>query len=505
MYRQQVWDEPLIYELKGERVPQPSMFKPPSPEYVKISEKLRRRSEIGIPDLPEVEVARHYYRLSRMNFSVEHGPYPLGSCTMKYTPKILERLARIDGARWIHPLQPEETVQGALKLLYELSQYLSLITGMDKFTLQPAAGAQGELVGALIIRAYHVDRGEGEKRVEMIVPDSAHGTNPASARMAGFKVVTVPSGPDGTVDLKALESVLSERTAGLMITNPNTLGLFESNILEIAEMIHDVGGLMYYDGANLNGILGIVRPGDMGFDIVHLNLHKTFASPHGGGGPGAGPVGVKSFLSDYLPVPTVEYKDGRYYLNYDLPKSIGRVKASPGNFLVLLKALAYIMLMGGEGLRKVALKSVKNTNLLVRLLKGAPGLTLPYNPEKPRKHEVAVSLEKLREETGVRALHVAKRLLDYGVHAPTMYFPLIVEEALLIELPETETRERVAQYAEIMKKVLEEAYDNPDVLLSAPHNTSIGRLDEGAASKPKTMALTWRMYVEKRKAGLINY
>ena len=323
--------------------------------------------------------------------------------------------------------------------------------------------------------------------------------------MAGFKVVTVPSGPDGTVDLKALEASLSDRTAGLMITNPNTLGIFESNITEIADMVHDAGGLMYYDGANLNGILGIARPGDMGFDIVHLNIHKTFGAPHGGGGPGAGPVGVKSFLADYLQIPIIEKDGDWYYLKYDLPKSIGMIKGSPGNFLVLLKGLAYILLLGGEGLRSVAIRSVENTNMLIRLLKDAPGLTLPYDPERPRKHEVAVSLEKLREETGVRAMNVAKRLLDYGVHAPTMYFPAIVEEALLIELPETENPQDVERYARILEDVLREAYENPEMVLSAPHNTSIRRLDEAMASKPKTMALTWRMYMAKRRSGLIDY
>lgn len=503
-FRQPIYEEPLIYELKSsDYFNYQDIFEnidiPEDHILGELPESVIRDKAPEIPDLPEIEISRHYNRLSRMNFSVDLGIYPLGSCTMKYNPKLLEAVANLDGARWIHPLQPEDTVQGALALLYTLDLYLREITGMDKFTLQPAAGAQGELTGTLIIRAYHADRGEEDKRDEMLIPDSAHGTNPASAAMAGFKVVTIPSNSDGTVDLEALKVAVSDRTAGFMITNPNTLGIFEDKILEIAEIIHNAGGLMYYDGANLNGILGIVRPGDMGFDIVHLNLHKTFGAPHGGGGPGAGPVGVKNFLKDYLPIPTIEFNGTKYYLNYDIPKTIGMVRGFYGNFLVLIKSLAYILLLGGEGLREIALRSVKNTNTLIEALRDVKGIELPYNPKRPRKHECCFSLKSLKANTGIGAYEVAKRLLDYGVHSPTIYFPLIVEEAMLIELPETESLERVKQYAEILKTIIKEAYEAPEVVRTAPHNTSIGRLDEAKASRPATMALTWRMYKKKFK------
>ncbi|HIP75373.1 MAG TPA: glycine dehydrogenase subunit 2, partial [Thermococcus paralvinellae] len=440
-------------------------------------------------------------RLSEMNYGVDSGMYPLGSCTMKYNPKINEEIAGHPKVAFIHPYQDERTVQGALQIMWELEQWLKEITGMDRFTLQPAAGANGEFTGVMIIRAYHLDKGETQRN-EIIVPDSAHGTNPASAAMAGFKVIEIPSNEQGTVDLEALENAVSERTAGLMLTNPNTLGIFEEDILEIARIVHRAGGLLYYDGANLNGILGKVRPGDMGFDVVHLNLHKTFSTPHGGGGPGAGPVGVKDFLKDYLPVPVVEYdeKKNRYYLNYDLPKSIGKVKEFYGNFAVLVRALTYLKIMGRDGLKAVSEIAVLNANYLTQKLKGTRGYGLPH--KELRKHEVVFSAEPMKRETGVKALDVAKRLLDHGSHAPTIYFPLIVNEALMIEPTETVTREDLDHYVEVLKKISEEAYSNPEIVKGAPHNTAVRRVDDVLAAKRPI--ITWRMYRQLKEKGDID-
>ncbi|WP_461864258.1 aminomethyl-transferring glycine dehydrogenase subunit GcvPB, partial [Thermococcus sp.] len=405
MYRQTKWDEPLIFELSKPGRVGYTLPKPIEDVEVHIPAELARK-ELNLPELSEPEVVKHYTHLSEMNYGVDSGIYPLGSCTMKYNPKINEEIAGHPKVAFIHPYQDEKTVQGALQIMWELEQWLKEITGMDRFTLQPAAGANGEFTGVMIIRAYHMDRGD-TKRTEMLVPDSAHGTNPASAAMAGFKVVEIPSNEQGMVDLDALESALSERTAGLMLTNPNTLGIFEEDILKIAEMVHEAGGLLYYDGANLNGILGKVRPGDMGFDIVHLNLHKTFSTPHGGGGPGSGPVGVKEFLRDYLPVPIVEFDGERYYLNYDLPKSIGKVKEFYGNFGVMVRALVYLKTMGKTGLKEAGEIAVLNANYLAQKLKGTRGYVLPY--KELRKHEVVFSAEPMKKETGVSALDVAKR------------------------------------------------------------------------------------------------
>ncbi|MEO2151734.1 MAG: aminomethyl-transferring glycine dehydrogenase subunit GcvPB, partial [Thermococcus sp.] len=384
--------------------------------------------------------------------------YPLGSCTMKYNPKINEEIAGHPGVAYVHPYQDEGTVQGALRIMWELEQWLKEITGMDRFTLQPAAGANGEFTGVSIIRAYHLDNGEPQ-RDEMLVADSAHGTNPASAAMAGFKVIEIPSTEEGTMDLEALENAVGERTAGLMLTNPNTLGIFEDEILEIAKIVHKAGGLLYYDGANLNAVLGKVRPGDMGFDVVHLNLHKTFSTPHGGGGPGSGPVGVKDFLKDYLPVPLVSYDGERYYLDYNVPKSIGKVKELYGNFAVMVRALVYLKVMGKEGLKNASEIAVLNANYLTRKLLGTKGYELPG--KKLRKHETVFSAEPMKKETGVTAMDVAKRLLDFGLHAPTVYFPLIVHEALMIEPTETVSREEIDAYVEALKRISEEAYTNP--------------------------------------------
>ncbi len=499
MYRQAKWDEPLIFELSKPGRVGYTMPGPIEDIDVEIPTELARK-ELNLPELSEPEVVKHYTHLSEMNYGVDSGIYPLGSCTMKYNPKINEEIAGHPKIAFLHPYQDEKTVQGALQIMWELEQWLKEITGMDRFTLQPAAGANGEFTGVMIIRAYHLDRGD-TKRTEILVPDSAHGTNPASAAMAGFKVVEIPSNEQGMVDLEALESALSDKTAGLMLTNPNTLGIFEEDILKIAEMVHEAGGLLYYDGANLNGILGKVRPGDMGFDIVHLNLHKTFSTPHGGGGPGSGPVGVKEFLKDYLPVPVVEFDGERYYLNYDLPKTIGKVKEFYGNFAVMVRALVYLKIMGKQGLKEAGEVAVLNANYLTQKLKGTKGYDLPH--KELRKHEVVFSAEPMKKETGVSALDVAKRLLDHGLHAPTIYFPLIVHEALMIEPTESATKEELDYYVLVLKKISEEAYNELEKVKDAPHNTAVRRVDDVLATKRPI--ITWKMYKELKERGEVDF
>ncbi len=462
-----------------------------------IPEEMQRKSQLRLPELSEVEVVKHFTRLSEMNYGIDSGLYPLGSCTMKYNPKIDESLADLATINMVHPYQDESTVQGILEILYRVERWLAEITGTYEVCLQPAAGAHGEFLGTLLMRAYHKLNDEYERRNEVIVPDSAHGTNPASAGMAGFNAVVVPSDDDGCVNIDALKAAVSERTAGLMLTNPNTLGIFEKNIEEIARIIHESGGLLYYDGANLNPILGKARPGDMGFDVVHMNIHKTFGTPHGGGGPGAGPVGVSEGLAKFLPVPRIVFDGERYSLDYDKPYSIGKIRSFYGNVAVLLKAYAYILSLGGEGLREVAEVSVLNANYLMKQLKEIKGLTLPYNSEKPRMHECVFSAKPLKKDTGVSALNVAKRLLDFGLHAPTIYFPLIVDEALMIEPTETFEKEELDRFVEAMRKISEEAYTKPETVLKAPHNTAVLRLDEVKASHPRTMALSWRMHLKR--------
>ena len=505
MFKQARWDEPTIFEMgrpgsRGYTLPKLEkeiVEAVKSPEEI-IPEKMRRKNAPKLPELSEVEVVRHFTRLSQMNYGVDSGLYPLGSCTMKYNPKVNEVLARHKGIAWIHPYQDESTVQGILEILYRLSRWLAEITGTNEVCLQPSAGAHGELLGTLIMRAYHKLNGELEERREIIVPDSAHGTNPASAAMAGFEVVVVPSDENGCVDIEALKSAVSKRTAGLMLTNPNTLGIFERNIEEIADIVHEAGGLLYYDGANLNAILGKVRPGDMGFDIVHVNIHKTFGTPHGGGGPGAGPIGVSEELEKFLPVPRIAFDGKRYYLDYNKPYSIGKIRSFYGNVAVLLKAYAYILSLGVEGLEEVAEVSVLNANYIAKKLAKIRGFNLPFNEKTPRKHECVFSAKQLKNETGVQALNVAKRLLDYGLHAPTMYFPLIVEEALMIEPTESFEKEELDKFIEALKKISEEAYSQPEKVLNAPYNTSVGRVDEVRASHPRTMALSWRMYLKRK-------
>jgi glycine dehydrogenase subunit 2 len=505
MYKQASWDEPVIFTLgktgrRGHSVPnaEPQVKEVVGSADALVPKQMRRTSRIGLPELSEVEVNRHFLRLSEMNYGVDSGLYPLGSCTMKYNPKVNETLASLSSLGMAHPYQDESTVQGILEFLFRLERWLSEITGTYEVCLQPAAGAHGEFLGTLLMHACLKSNGECEKRTELIVPDSAHGTNPASAAMAGFDILVLPSGSDGCMDVEALKSAVSEKTAGLMLTNPNTLGLFENDIDDIAKIVHEAGGLLYYDGANLNPLLGKARPGDMGFDIVHINIHKTFGTPHGGGGPGAGPVGVSKDLAKFLPVPRVVFDGNKYSLDYERPHSIGKMKGFYGNTAVLLRAYAYILSMGYEGLKEAAEISVLNANYLMNKLRQIKGLSLPYDSEKPRKHECVLSAKPLKDETGVSTLNVAKRLLDYGFHAPTIYFPLIVDEALMIEPTETVEKEEIDRFIDTMRKISEEAYANPDVVFKAPNNTAVSRLDEVKASHPKTMTLSWRMHLARQ-------
>ncbi|EGK14480.1 aminomethyl-transferring glycine dehydrogenase subunit GcvPB [Kroppenstedtia eburnea] len=443
-----------------------------------------RETPAELPEVSELDLIRHYTELSRRNHGIDNGFYPLGSCTMKYNPKIHEDVARYPGFAQIHPYQGEETVQGALQLLYELQRDLAEITGMDRVTLQPAAGAQGEWTGLMMIKAYHEGRGEN-RRNKVIVPDSAHGTNPASATVAGFEAVTVKSDENGLVSVEDLKQVVGEDTAALMLTNPNTLGLFEKEIKEIAEIVHEAGGLLYYDGANANAILGKTRPGDMGFDVVHLNLHKTFTTPHGGGGPGSGPVGVKEVLVPFLPTPVVEKGEQGYYFSYDFPHSIGRVKGFHGNFGMLVRAYTYIRTMGPDGLRQVSEDAVLNANYLMKRLE--PYFDVPF--KQVCKHEFVLSGNRQKSQ-GVRTLDMAKRLLDFGIHPPTVYFPLIVEECMMIEPTETESKETLDHFIEVMIQIAKEAEENPEAVQEAPHHTPVKRLDEvTAARKP---VLRWQ-------------
>ncbi len=483
-YHQARYDEPLIFELVGE-----NDLCPMSEEDVRIPEGMSRDG-LCLPELPERDVLRHYVNLSQMNFGVDNGMYPLGSCTMKYNPKYADLLSSLPTVTSVHPCQDEDSIQGALRLMWELEKALCAISGMDAVTLQPAAGAQGEFTGMLLSRAYHVNN--NQQRDEVIVPDSAHGTNPASAAMAGFNVIEIPSGTDGCVDLEALRAALSGRTAAVMVTNPNTLGLFEKDIVELARMVHEVGALLYYDGANLNAIMGMTSPGAMDFDMVHFNLHKTFATPHGGGGPGAGPVGVKRFLEPFLPVPRIISEEGRFRFDHERTDSIGKVRSLYGNFAVLVRAYAYIMAMGGDGLKEVSQKAVLNSNYLKSRVIGA--YEMPF--AELRKHEFVLSARGLAKERGVKALDVAKALLDRGLMAPTIYFPGLVEEALMIEPTETESKETLDRYAQAL---LEIAAADPEEVRSAPHSTAVSRVDEVYAAKE--LILSWRIYQRKKGPG----
>lgn len=441
------------------------------------------RENCGLPQLCELEVMRHYKELSDRNFCIEKGFYPLGSCTMKYNPKVNELLASLEGFTNLHPLMDDESSQGALQLMYNLQEELKNITGMDAVTLQPAAGAHGELTGMMIIKRYFENKNDIRKKV--IIPDSAHGTNPASAHMCGFEIVPVKSNDKGQVDIEALKEVLDKDVAAIMMTNPNTLGIFEENVLEISKLMHDNGSLLYYDGANYNAIMGYTNPKLMGFDVVHLNLHKTFATPHGGGGPGAGPVCVTEELKQFLPAPVVDYNGEKYFRNYNIKNSIGAVKSFYGNFGVLVRAYAYILMMG-TNLKTASEDAVLNANYLKEKLKKY--YDLPF--DEPCMHEFVLSGEKQKELYGVSTLNIAKRLMDGNTHPPTVYFPLIVHEAMMIEPTESETKQKLDEFADVMIKIAKEAETEPELVLSAPHNTPVKRVDETLAARRPDLKYT---------------
>ncbi|HEU0024253.1 MAG TPA: aminomethyl-transferring glycine dehydrogenase subunit GcvPB [Thermoleophilaceae bacterium] len=468
----------------------PELDVPDVPVADLLAERLRRERPAELPELSEPEIVRHYTTLSSKNFHLDEGLYPLGSCTMKHNPKLHERLAALPGHARLHPLQDPEYAQGALELMWRLQGALAEIAGLPHVSLQPSAGSQGELAGLLLTRAYHEDRGEGRHKV--LTPDTAHGTNPATVTMAGYDVVKVGTAEDGGVDLDDLRAKTTDDVACLMLTNPNTLGLFDRNIEEIARIVHEVGATLYYDGANLNAVMGIVRPGDTGFDIVHFNLHKTFTQPHGGGGPGAGPIAVSDRIEPYLPAPQIVRRRGdngsepRFGLDLDRPKSIGKLRGFQGNFGVFVRAYAYIRSLGGDGLKEASQVAVLNANYLkARLGEDAVARYLPVAYDRVCMHEFVLSGKGARDELGVKTLDLAKRLLDHGVHPPTVYFPLLVEEALMIEPTETETKERLDHFADAVRTILDEAAEDPEIARGAPYTTPVRRLDEaGAAKRP---------------------
>jgi glycine dehydrogenase subunit 2 len=467
----------LIFEKsqpgrRGGELPRPDV---PTPE---VPAELKRDRPPRLPELAEPEILRHFTKLSTRNFGIDTGFYPLGSCTMKYNPRVNERLVMLPGFRDLHPYQDEDGSQGALELMWRLQEALIEVSGLHACSLQPAAGSQGELTGLMLMRAYFADRGEAEQRDTIVTADTAHGTNPASVTMAGYKLAKVRTDPRGNVDVAHLRELVDERTAGLMLTNPSTLGLFDEHIEEIAAIFHEVGALLYYDGANLNAVCGISRPGDMGFDIVHINLHKTFSQPHGGGGPGGGPIVVRDRLEPFLPVPAV-VKDGeRFRLDRDRPKSIGKVRGYTGPFGVFVRSYAYIRSYG-PGLREMSETAVLNANYLLARLKDA--YDLPF--ERLCMHEFVLSARSLKRDHGISALDVAKRLMDYGFHPPTIYFPLVVPEALMIEPTETEAKETLDEFTNAMLAIVREAAEDPDVIKEAPHGRPVNRLDEVKAAK----------------------
>jgi glycine dehydrogenase subunit 2 len=474
-----VYRENLIFEQTtsgriGYSLPETEV--PEVPVEAVIPAHLLRDEVARFPEVAELDVLRHFTRLSQWNYAIDLGPFPLGSCTMKYNPRVNEEAARIPGFAHIHPYEPEESVQGALQLMYELERYLAEISGMERVTLQPAAGAHGELTGLLMIRAYHASRGNPRRKV--ILPDSAHGTNPASSALCGYQVIELKSSKDGVVDPQAVAEVMDEDVAALMTTNPNTLGIFEKHIQTVSDIVHRKGGLVYCDGANLNALVGIARPGDMGFDVIQFNLHKTFSTPHGGGGPGAGPVGVKAPLVPFLPVPVVEKTADGYRFDHNRPQSIGRVRAFYGNFGMLVRAYTYIRSLGPDGLRRMAETAVLNANYLLHRIRDH--YEVPY-PERPM-HECVVS-DKHQLEHGVKALDIAKRLIDYGYHPPTIYFPLIVKGALMIEPTESESKERIDHLAEALIQIAHEAEHEPEMVLGAPTKTVVSRLNETKAAR----------------------
>jgi len=479
----------LIFDDAREGRTNGAQMSPPAPEADDIPATLRRRERPLLPEVSELQAVRHYTRLSQLNFSIDTHVYPLGSCTMKHNPRACNSLALLPGFLERHPLAPPEAGQGFLRCMHDLQEILADVTGMKQVSLAPAAGAQGELAGVTMIRAYHDARGD-TGRTEILVPDAAHGTNPASAAMAGYKAREIPTDDQGDVDIDALRDAVGPHTAGIMLTNPSTLGVFERHIKEIADIVHEAGGLLYYDGANLNAILGKVRPGDMGFDVIHLNLHKTFSTPHGGGGPGAGPVGVRDELLAYLPVPMVARDDDRYVwrTETECPDTIGRMSAFAGNAGVLLRAYVYIRMLGREGMNRVGEYSTLNANYLMARLR-EEGFELAY-PERRASHEFIVTLKKEHDRHGISAMDFAKRMLDYGFHAPTMYFPLLVPECLLIEPTETESKEDIDALVDVFVKIREEAQNEPETLRTAPHTLPLKRLDEVRAAKE--LHLRWQ-------------
>ena len=473
-------DPSCIYErsVKGRRASTiPSTPEQPSADSL-LPAHLLRKQPPPLPEVSELELVRHYTNLSRKNWAIDVGPYPLGSCTMKYNPKIHEQVASLPGFKGLHPWQAAEHTQGALALLWETEQMLAEITGMARATFQPAAGAAGELTGLLIIRAYHAS--QGEQRRVVLVPDSAHGTNPATVRLAGYETKQIPSDRRGLVDLDALREAADETVAALMLTNPNTLGLFESDIQEIAKAVHGSGGLLYYDGANLNAIVGVVRPGDMGFDVVHMNLHKTFTTPHGGGGPGSGPVAVSARLEPFLPspLPVLDEETGRFAWDHDRPQSIGRVHGFHGNFGMVVRAYTYIKSLGADGIHRVAERAVLNANYLRKRIESYYPTAFPGDC----MHEFVLTAKRFRKQ-GIRAVDIAKRLIDLGYHPPTVYFPLIVEEALMVEPTETESRQTLDALADAFLRIASEAESQPDLLHQAPVTTPVGRLDQALAAR----------------------
>ncbi len=469
--------ERLIFEISGKGKKGFVLPKLDVPEKEDLAEHIPLRNEIkDFPEVSEVEVVRHFTRLSQTNYCIDKGIYPLGSCTMKYNPKLNERISQMEDFQSVHPYSDPEVCQGSLEVLKTSEEVFTEITGMDALSFQPSAGAQGELLGMMLIRACLEDRGDPRKFV--LIPDSAHGTNPSSAHVCGYKVKEIKSNEAGTIDLADLSQNMNEDVAAIMITNPNTLGIFESQIKEASEIVHSRGGLVYMDGANMNALMGICRPGDMGVDVIHLNLHKTFSTPHGGGGPGAGPVGVKNILEPYLPIPRIIKKQNQYFIDEDYPKSIGRVRSFYGNFLVVIKALAYILSLGPNGLREVAETAVLNSNYIRKSLEKE--YYLKY--KAPTLHECVFS-DKYQKEYNISNIDIAKRLIDLGVHPPTMSFPLIVHGALMTEPTETESKADLDLFVGAMKQIAREAKENPDVLKSAPHDSYVRRLDETAAAR----------------------
>ena len=486
----------LIYEKSQ---PGRRAGRPPRPESLPAAElptELARTEPPRLPELAEPDLLRHFTELSTRNFGIDTGFYPLGSCTMKHNPRINERLAALPGFRDLHPHQEEDGAQGALHLCWELQEALAEITGLDAVSLQPAAGSQGELTGLLLMRAYFAERGEGEQRRKVVIPDTAHGTNPASVTMAGYELTPVKTDARGNIDVEDLRGKVDEDTAGLMLTNPSTLGLFDENIQEIAAIFHGAGALMYYDGANLNAVCGISRPGDMGFDIVHINLHKTFSQPHGGGGPGGGPIAVRKTLEPFLPVPVVVKDGATFRLEYDRPKSIGKVRAFSGPFGVFVRSYAF-MRAYGEGLREMSEVAVLNANYMLARLKDA--YELPF--ERLCMHEFVLSARGLKREHGVSALDVAKRLMDYGYHPPTIYFPLIVPEALMIEPTESEAKETLDAFCDAMLAIAREAAEQPELLHEAPHARPVRRLDEVRAAKQPVVRYRFEDHPAEQGAG----